>query len=57
MIINSVPFIGFPLFADQHANVALCVKNNIAIQLNHREISQESLDNAVNEILYNPTYR
>lgn len=53
----AVPMIGMPLFADQYINVDLFVRKNIAVKLKWQEITEEKLDAALNEILYNPMYK
>ncbi|XP_035737423.1 uncharacterized protein LOC118448362 [Vespa mandarinia] len=52
-----VPMIGIPIFCDQFANVANYVEKNIAIKLDHNNLSQDEMDAALNAILNNSTYR
>ena len=52
-----VPLIGMPLFADQFINVDLYVSKKIAIKLILDEITEEKLDTALNQILYNSEYK
>ncbi|KAF7988260.1 hypothetical protein HCN44_007792 [Aphidius gifuensis] len=56
-VAHGVPMIGVPLFTDQFTNIDLYVRKNIAIRLEHKEISEKKLDFALKEILENPTYR
>ncbi|XP_047365691.1 UDP-glucosyltransferase 2-like isoform X2 [Vespa velutina] len=52
-----VPMIGIPLFADQFINIDNYVEKKIAIKLDYENLSQDSMDAALNAILYNSTYR
>ena len=52
-----VPLIGMPLFADQFVNVDLYVSKKIAIKLSIDDVTEEKLDAALNQILYNPKYK
>ncbi|XP_044019342.1 UDP-glycosyltransferase UGT5-like, partial [Aphidius gifuensis] len=56
-VLYGVPMIGVPLFCDQFTNVDLYVRKNIAIRLEHKEITEQKLDFALKEILKNPMYR
>ncbi|XP_034941506.1 uncharacterized protein [Chelonus insularis] len=51
-----VPMVGIPLFSDQHNNVQCFVRKNITIKLNHRNLTKDSIYEALHEILYNPKY-
>lgn len=48
-----VPIIGIPMFADQKMNVNTAVNKGYAICLPYHELSEETLSEALNEILYN----
>ena len=52
-----VPSIGIPLFVDQFINVDLYVSKKIAIKLDIYDITEEKLDAALNQILYNSEYK
>ncbi|XP_035737135.1 UDP-glucuronosyltransferase-like isoform X1 [Vespa mandarinia] len=52
-----VPMIGIPLFADQFINIDNYVEKKIAIKLDCENLSEDSMDAALNAILYNSTYR
>ncbi|KAK0079330.1 hypothetical protein PV326_008802, partial [Microctonus aethiopoides] len=52
----AVPMIGIPLFADQSSNIRSFVKQKIAINLNYHDLTEAKLNEALNEILYNPIY-
>ncbi|XP_033210444.1 2-hydroxyacylsphingosine 1-beta-galactosyltransferase-like isoform X2 [Belonocnema kinseyi] len=56
-IYYAVPIIGIPLFMDQQQNVEILVNKGMGIQLNHIEISEKSLDEALMKILKDPKYR
>lgn len=53
----AVPLLGIPLFADQIPNLKVYTEKKIAVKLNSNELTEEKLDQALNEILYNPAYR
>ncbi|XP_039309137.1 UDP-glucosyltransferase 2 [Solenopsis invicta] len=52
-----VPMIGIPLFMDQFTNINAYVVKNITIRLDINEITERSMDAALNAILKNPLYR
>lgn len=52
-----IPTIGIPLFADQFHNVDSFVKKGMSIKLVLEEISEKTLDFALNKILNNPEYK
>lgn len=52
-----IPLIGIPLFGDQFGLVNIYVRKNIAIRLDIEDISEEKLDFALEQILYNSNYR
>ncbi|XP_039309140.1 UDP-glucosyltransferase 2 [Solenopsis invicta] len=52
-----VPVIGIPLFLDQFTNINAYVVKNIAIRLDINEITERSMDAALNAILQDPLYR
>jgi len=56
-IAYGVPMIGIPLFADQFTNIDMYVAKNIALRLDVDTITEESMDAALNAILWNPLYR
>lgn len=56
-ITYAVPMIGIPLFAEQFANVNLFVEKKIAIRLDYQDITEEKMDFALKEIIYNPMYK
>ncbi|XP_043268667.1 UDP-glycosyltransferase UGT5-like [Venturia canescens] len=52
-----VPMIGIPLFIDQFTNIDLYVSKKIAVKIRLESISEDTLDHALKEILYNPMYK
>ena len=52
-IYHGVPFIGIPMFGDQHTNVEKSVRTGVAIQLGFRELTTDSVLEAVHTILNN----
>ncbi|XP_015113243.1 UDP-glucuronosyltransferase 2B20 [Diachasma alloeum] len=56
-ITYAVPMIGMPIFADQFVNIDLYVAKKIALRVDPVHMTQEKLDWALNEILFNPVYK
>ena len=56
-IYHGVPMVGVPLFGDQHANIQMYVKKNMAVKLELGQITTEKLKNSIKEILDQPQYR
>lgn len=52
-----VPILGIPLFGDQPENLRTIVKEGWAVALEFNDITDESLSQALNEILLNKAYR
>ncbi|XP_043468543.1 UDP-glucosyltransferase 2-like [Leptopilina heterotoma] len=52
-----VPMIGFPVFGDQFTNVQRLVKKGMAISMDYKTVTEESLTEALNSVLYNASYR
>ncbi|KAK0092120.1 hypothetical protein PV326_002160 [Microctonus aethiopoides] len=52
-----VPMIGMPLFGDQFSNIALYTKRNMALRLDMKNITEESIYEALHEVLTNPKYK
>lgn len=55
-ITYGVPMIGFPLYADQFNNMDLYVKKRLAIKLDLEKLTVASFDDALNKVLYDPSY-
>ena len=56
-IYYGVPLIGMPIYGDQFSNVRIIVNKNMAVRMDYRKITEETLDKALNEVLNNPIYR
>ncbi|XP_063922007.1 UDP-glycosyltransferase UGT5-like isoform X2 [Zophobas morio] len=56
-IFNGVPMVGIPVFADQRINMARAKSNGVASVVSFSKLSEETLFEAVNETLKNPSYR
>lgn len=54
---NGVPLIGLPLYADQFSNIRIFVNKNMAVRLDYKKLTKESLDQALDAVLNNPKYR
>lgn len=52
-----IPMIGIPVFADQVKNVKALMYKNLARMVHLDYINEQTLDEALNELLNNPTYR
>ncbi|KAK0165650.1 hypothetical protein PV328_004152 [Microctonus aethiopoides] len=52
-----VPIIGIPLFGDQFTNVEFFMKKNMALMLNVKSLTEESIHGALKKILKNPEYK
>lgn len=53
-----IPLVGIPLFGDQHVNLKLAANKKVAVNLGSlNNITEESLYNALDTILYDETYR
>jgi len=51
---HGVPLIALPLFADQDLTAYRIEAQEIGIRLEARDLSQELMDRAMGEIIYNP---
>ncbi|KAK7865280.1 hypothetical protein R5R35_012576 [Gryllus longicercus] len=56
-IYRGVPVIGIPFFGDQPVNIQKLVSRGVAIQLNFKELTKESLLKAIRTILNDSSYR
>lgn len=55
-VYHGVPIVGIPIFGDQKMNIAKAVKQGYAVSLPFQDLNKQSLEEALNEILYNPKY-
>ncbi|PSN52144.1 hypothetical protein C0J52_06460 [Blattella germanica] len=56
-VYHAVPILGIPFFGDQKYNVKKITEANIGIHLPFQETTKETLLNAINKILEDPSYR
>ena len=54
---NGVPIVGIPFVGDQNGNAAKIVEEGWASKVKFADLTEESLTNALKEILSNPKYR
>ncbi|KAK9877423.1 hypothetical protein WA026_018536 [Henosepilachna vigintioctopunctata] len=55
-VFHGVPMLGIPFFGDQKANVLSSAETGYTYPLNYEDITQESFDTALKEILWNKKY-
>jgi len=55
-VFNAKPIVGVPFFADQYFNMKLAEENGYGKLVNFFEMTEESFQNAIEEVLSNPTY-
>jgi len=55
-VYHGVPMIGIPLFADQKTNIENAVAAGYAIRIFYEDINQQTIDDALRDILKNPAY-
>ncbi|XP_058815961.1 UDP-glucosyltransferase 2-like [Topomyia yanbarensis] len=53
---HGVPIVGFPMFADQYANIEYCVQQGVGIRLSIRAFESQQLVDAVREMMGNSRY-
>lgn len=53
-IYHGVPVIGFPFGSDQTINIGRAVKEGYALQMNWNQITEETLDGTLYQLLYDP---
>lgn len=53
-IYHGVPMIGIPIFADQEKNMAGAERNGYGILVQYKQLTEERLSHALNEVLNNP---
>ncbi|KAG5893418.1 hypothetical protein JTB14_024331 [Gonioctena quinquepunctata] len=52
-----VPQLGLPMFWDQYRNIEESIRREMAIKLNYDDLTKDSFEKALKEILENPKYR
>lgn len=55
-IYHGKPILGIPIFGDQKLNIAGAVEKGYAIKVSYGELNEETLENALSELLNNPRY-
>lgn len=48
--------IGIPLFGDQQLNINILTSKNLAVKLDYEQMTEKNLDEALNNLLYDPKY-
>ncbi|XP_044267212.1 UDP-glycosyltransferase UGT5-like [Tribolium madens] len=56
-VYHAVPIVGIPVMADQKMNIQLAVSYGYAVAVPYQELSEETLTEALNQVLTNPTSR
>lgn len=54
---RAVPMVGIPIYCDQHLNMNKATLGGYAVKLYFPNITEESFRWALDEVLYNPTYK
>ncbi|KAG7207637.1 hypothetical protein KM043_009257 [Ampulex compressa] len=54
---HAVPVIGIPVYADQGRNINLLVSKGVGVKMKRTEITEASMDAALNALLNNPKYK
>ncbi|KAK9891307.1 hypothetical protein WA026_013614 [Henosepilachna vigintioctopunctata] len=55
-VTHGVPILGIPFFADQNENVDFASEAGFAIKLKPKDLTQETFDSTLKELLSNPKY-
>ncbi len=55
-IYHKVPLLGFPFGTDQKLNMRRAINDGYARQILWKEVSEESLSEAIGDMLHNPRY-
>jgi len=56
-LVEGVPVLGLPVFGDQNMNMAKAVARGYGLKIGLDEITEEKVSHALNELLFNPTYK
>lgn len=54
-VFNAKPIVGIPFFADQYSNIKLAEENGYGKLVDYFEMTEELFENAIREVLSNPT--
>ncbi|KFB51605.1 AGAP007374-PA-like protein [Anopheles sinensis] len=54
---RAVPMVGIPIYCDQHLNINKATVGGYAVKLDFPNITRESFRWALEEVLYNPSYK
>lgn len=52
-----VPLLGFPVYCDQHVNMNKAVKSGYGLMLHLQSVTEDSLTNALLQLIENPQYK
>ena len=55
-VYHGVPLLGIPMFGDQRMNLANSERAGYALKIDYKTLTEDSLSNAINEILNNDKY-
>lgn len=53
---HGIPVIGMPFFMDQRSNIKMLEEKGVAVYLDYKQISIDTVEHAIREIIYNPKY-
>ena len=53
-VYHGVPLVGIPIMVDQKMNMALAVSNEYGIEVPYKELTENSLTQALDQVLNNP---
>ena len=56
-ICHKTPVVGIPIGGDQLVNLAEAITKNLGVVINWREVTEETLMNAISRVLGNPSYQ
>ncbi|KAJ3642467.1 hypothetical protein Zmor_025253 [Zophobas morio] len=56
-VYHGVPLVGIPITVDQKMNIALAASNEYGIEVFYKELTEQTLSQALDEVLNNPKYK
>ncbi|KAG5670629.1 hypothetical protein PVAND_000877 [Polypedilum vanderplanki] len=56
-LVEGVPILGLPIFGDQKMNMVKAVTRGYGLQVYFKDISEETIESALKELLNNPMYK